>query len=208
MKTSVNMIRKLDKFEIIQRTKDSMFNATGLLKQWNKESGQKKQMVHFLDNKTTKEFIETIEKEEDTKERNHVLIKSRGKGGETWMHPYLFIDFAMWINPRFKYKVIQFVYDQLISFRHNAGDNFKGLMNAIAVFEPNSKQYIQIAKGLNHIVFEKHEHGIRQTASEEQLKELTDIQKKLAFAVDMGYIRSFDELLNEMRRIYYKKYVV
>ena len=35
MKTNQNMIRKMGDFEVVQRTKDGMFNATGLLKQWN-----------------------------------------------------------------------------------------------------------------------------------------------------------------------------
>lgn len=33
MKTNVNMVRKLDRFDVIQRTKDGMFNATALLTQ-------------------------------------------------------------------------------------------------------------------------------------------------------------------------------
>ena len=41
-----------------------------------------------------------------------VYLKTRGKyNGGTWMHPMLFIDFAMWINPSFKYDVLKFVYD-------------------------------------------------------------------------------------------------
>lgn len=37
MKTNVNVIRKLNDFDVVQRTKDSMFNATALLRQWNDE---------------------------------------------------------------------------------------------------------------------------------------------------------------------------
>lgn len=36
------------------------------------------------------------------------------------MHPLLFIDFAMWLNPAFKVKVLKFVYDELIKFRNLA----------------------------------------------------------------------------------------
>ncbi len=31
---------------------------------------------------------------------------------------------------------------------------------------------------------------------------LTNLQEKLAFTVNMGYIRSFNELVSEMRRVY------
>ena len=191
-------------FNVSQRTQDGMFNATSLLTQWNNHSGSQKQMIHFTGNQTTKEFIEVLETDNDTKERNCVLIQTRGKNGGTWMHPYLFIDFAMWINPKFKLDVIRFVYDQLIQFRHSAGDNYRGLTSAISRF--TNVNYSQLAKGLNYIVFDKHFEGIRQSASQEQLLQLTEIQKQLAFAVDMGYIKSFDELINEMRRIWNLKH--
>jgi len=130
MKTNVIMIRKMGDFDVTQRTIDGMFNATGLLNQWNNKSGMQKQMIHFMENKTTNEFIDLLTSESDTKERDSVVLQSRGKNGGTWMHPYLFIDFAMWINPRFKLDVIRFVYDQLIQYRHQAGDNYRGLTSA------------------------------------------------------------------------------
>jgi hypothetical protein len=40
-----------------------MFNATKLLQQWNNQSGQQKQMIHYFENKTTKGFIEAIKAE-------------------------------------------------------------------------------------------------------------------------------------------------
>lgn len=199
------MIRELGDFKVSQRTKDSMFHATSLLKQWNNYSGQKKQMIHFTENKSTEEFIQTLQLELNAKQRNSVIIKTSGKNGGTWMHPYLFIDFAMWLNPSFKYKVIQFVYDQLINFRNYAGDNYIGLTDSIAIFEPKSINYVQLAKALNHIVFGKHVKGLRQIASQEQLEELTELQKKLAFSIDMGFIKSFDELMVHLRRIWYNK---
>lgn len=121
MKTNQNMIRKMGNFDVIQRTKDSMFNATQLLKQWNKYSGQKKMISHFLENISTKEFIKVLENDNDTSYRNSVIMKSRANKGinaGTWMHPYLFIDFAMWLNPKFKLEVIKFVYDQLVNYPH------------------------------------------------------------------------------------------
>lgn len=85
----------MGEFEVVQRTSDKMFNATLLLKQWNESSGQQKKMIHYTENISTNEFIKALLKEEDLKERNSVLIQSRGKDGGTWMHPLLFIDYAM-----------------------------------------------------------------------------------------------------------------
>ncbi len=203
MKTNVNMIRKMGNFDVSQRIKDSFFNATDLLKQWNKYSNQKKRIFDFFENINTKEFIKELENNEDLHVPNITHVKSkasRGINAGTWMTPILFIKFAMWLNVKFEIQVIKFVYDQLIDLRHDAGDNYNGLTSAVQRF--NGINYPQLAKGLNYIIFGRHEKGIRQNASVKQLKELTNLQVKLAFAVDMGYIKSFDELINEMRRLY------
>lgn len=60
MKTNVVMIRKMGNLDISQRTIDGMFNATEILKQWNKNSGQQKQIVHYFENSSTNEFIEAL----------------------------------------------------------------------------------------------------------------------------------------------------
>lgn len=207
MKTSVNMIRKMGNFDVTQRTKDSFFNATDLIKQWNKYSGQKKEVSKFFELENTKEFITTLMQEDNLHTQDSAYLKSkasRGVNSGTWMTPILFIKFAMWLNSKFEIQVIKFVYDNLMAFRNDAGDNYLGLTNAVQRL--NNCDYSQLAKGLNWIVFNRHESGIRQTATQEQLKELNELQKKLAFAVDMGYIKSFDELINEMRRIWHIKY--
>lgn len=203
MKTSVNMIRNMGNFNVTQRTKDSFFNATELLKQWNKHSGQKKVIAHFFENANTSKFIEALKIDIGIpmSDDNQIFIKARGgKNQGTWMTPILFIKFAMWLNPHFEVKVIKFVYDNLIAFRNNAGDNYIELSNSVQRL--NNCDFRQMAKGLNWIVFNRHKRDIRQEATQDQLMELNDIQKKLAFAVDMGYIRSFDELINEMRRMW------
>ena len=204
MKTSVNMVREMGTFKVTQRTKDSFFNATELLKQWNKYSGQKKEISKFFELENTKHFIDRLIEKENLNTHDLAYLKTRGKYGGTWMTPILFIKFAMWINVDFEIDVIKFVYDNLMAFRNNAGDNYIGLTNAAQRL--NNCNYPQLAKGLNWIVFNKHEKEIRQIATQDQLKELNDIQKKLAFALDMGYIKSFDELLNEMRRMWHIKY--
>lgn len=212
MKTNVVMLRKMGEFDIQQRTQDGYFNASYLLKQWNNLKGMQKKVSHFFELQATKDFIEVINNESDNIRRDHgdsyisssYIItkgnKSKGVDDIVWMHPYLFIDFAMWINPRFKLTVIQFVYDQLIQYRHSAGDNFKGLNKAVVRFK--NVNYAQLAKALNYLVFGIHNNGLRQQASEEQLKKLSELEKQLAFAIDMGFIESFDGLMTYLRKIW------
>lgn len=197
------MIRKMGDHEIIQRTKDGFFNATLLATQWNNTKGARKETNAFLSLKSTKEFIESIEI--DIQETSYVKSKaSRGKNAGTWMHPFLFIDFAMWINPKFKLQVIKFVHDQLIEFRHDAADHYKELSAAAVRF--NDIDFGKMAKGLNYVAFGRHQKGIRQSATPDQLKELNVLQKQLAFACDMGYITSFENLLEEMRKLFHQRY--
>lgn len=205
MKTSVIMTRRMGQFEVLQRTKDGMFNATALLRQWNESTNNNKRIQDFFENQNTQAFIAALMDEEDLKVPNLAYLKTRGKyNGGTWMHPYLFVKFAMWLNPRFEVKVVKFVYDQLIQYRHSAGDNYNVLAKSIAALP--DVDYPQVARGLNWIVFNKHARDIRNTATLQQLQDLDELQRKLAFSVDMGYIRSFPDLMNSMRRIYNRQH--
>jgi len=213
MKTSVNMMRKMGQFDVMQRTADGMFNATALSKEWNHNfPTEKRDIDNFWKTTHLDKLMAEIADNElnfksvDFTELKNVLSKTtRGKyNGGTWMHPLLFIKFAQYLSPRFEYHVLKFVSDQLIEFRHEAGDNYNGLTSAVQRFKDIN--YPQLAKGLNWIVFNYHEAGIRQKATQSQLKQLVEVQKKLAFACDMGYIKTFDELINEMRRMYHMKY--
>jgi len=204
MKTSVTMARKMGKFDVLQRTKDGMFNATNLLKQWNSFSGMKKEMGHFFENQSTKDFIDTLIEDENFKHRNSAYLKSRGKYGGTWMHPYLFIDFAMWLNPKFKLSVIKFVYDELIKQRNSAGDNYKILSSSGVKLRGYS--FSEVAVAIQYIIFGRKGKNLRQTATQEELKELSQLQTKLAFAIDMGYITKYSQLISEMRKIYNIKF--
>lgn len=139
MKTNQVMIRKMGDFDVSQRTKDGMFNATALLKQWNAQDGvaQRKLDNYFASAKTT-EFIDTIIEREKLNTPKMVYLKTRGNNGGTWMHPLLFIDFAMWINPSFKYDVLKFVYDQMIKYRNDSGDAYKLLSSAVGSIVPKN----------------------------------------------------------------------
>ena len=197
----------MGQFNVLQRTKDGMFNATALLAQWNRTTGDKKEITKFFENQATKQFIEALMEEENLHTQNSAYVKSRASRGDnsgTWMHPYLFVKFAMWLNPRFEVKVVKFVYDELIKFRTTAGDNYNVLARSIAALP--DVDYSQVARGLNWIIFDKHERDIRNTATPKQLQALDDLQRKLAFSVDMGYIRTFPDLMNSMRKIYSRQH--
>lgn len=220
MKTNQVLNRAMGNFYVTQRTSDGMFNATELLKQWNQwvklnthNSGylkKQKDLDDFFSNKSTLEYIDVIIKRENLNTRNSVFIKSRGRNGGTWMHPFLFMDFAMWLNTDFKYEVIKFVYDQLIAYRNEAGDTYKNMCYEIAKITPKDKLTAVIqstARGINHIVYGDHERNIRNLQAEENLmRELVEMQKKVTMYIEDGVITNPSGILHLLRNTWRRKY--
>lgn len=211
MKTNQIMIRPMGQFYVEQRTKDAMFNATSLIKQYNEANGTKKEIKDYLENKSTQEFLNALKKEENLNGENSPYLTSRGKySGGTWMHPIMFIDFAMWLNPTFKVKVIKFVYDQMIQYRNEAGDAYKELSSSVQSIV--SKSFMPIAmqkvgEAINWVVFNNHEKMIRNKKGEEAaLRELYELERKVAANINDGFICSFESLITYLRRKYSEKY--
>lgn len=98
MKTNQIIIRPMGDFKVSQRTKDGFFCATSLLAQWNEKSGMKKEVSKFFEIQSTSELVKIIMMRENLNTQDSTYLKTRGKNGGTWMHPILFIDFAMWLN--------------------------------------------------------------------------------------------------------------
>jgi hypothetical protein len=209
MKTNQNMTRMIGDFEVIQRTQDSMFNATKLLQQWNEHSGQNKEVSKFFENENAKEFIKALMTEEKLNTQNSAYLSTRGKNGGTWMHKILFIKFAMWLNPAFEVKVIKFVNDEMIKYRHEAGDEYRELGAAIEKIVPGhfvKTAMMKIAEALNWIVFNRHETGIRNKFGDEQKqRELYILEKKVADLINEGFIFEYEQVVNYLRKRYNEK---
>ena len=125
------------------------------------------------------------------------------------MHPILFIDFAMWINPSFKYDVIKFVYDEMIRYRNEAGDAYRELSSAIMKIVPKDfmpKAMQKIGEALNWVVFNQHEKMLRNKfGDEKKQRELCQLEKKVADLINEGFITSFDNLISYLRNQYQKR---
>lgn len=204
MKTNQVMLRPMGCFSVEQRTKDGMFNATALLKQWNESAGEKKEIKKFFENQNTKEFISALIEEENLNGEKSAYLTSRGKyNGGTWMHPILFVKFAMWLNPRFEVKVIKFIYDQMIAYRNEAGDAYRELSMAVAkIVAPNFMQSAmkQLAQAINYCVFNEHETAIRNKHGEEsKMRQLFELERKVASLIDEGFITKFDNVIEYLR---------
>lgn len=224
MKTNQILLRPMGNFKVAQRTKDGYFDANVLLSQWN-ENNTEKRISRFLESSKTKEFISVLESEISQSAEMHdadnkaVTIKkgrSTQKGrmqDEVWLHPYLFIDFAMWLNPKFKYQVIKFVYDELIKYRKEAGNNYKDMCYAIKSITKRNESLVhnisKVAEALNYITYGYHLKDIRnKEADESKLRELSDLQKDITKLINKKFIKTHSELMRYLKDEYKEKYIL
>ena len=209
MKTNQTLTRPMGEFSVYQRTSDGMFNATALLKQWNNLSPTERKMDNYFNLQGTGEFVNTIIAKENLNTPKLVYLKRRGKNGGTWMHPLLFIDFAMWINPAFKYDVLKFVYDELIKYRNEAGSTYSKMCERIAHVSKKGdipKNISSIAKAVNIVVYGVHEKQMRNKQAEEgSMRELVKLQEMIIELVDNGYIKTYEGIRQYLLRTWRKK---
>lgn len=226
MKTNQEMIRPMGNFNVIQRTSDGYFNATHLLKQWNDNA--KSKSVEFTDLKTRDLdnfwkstnldllMSEIAENELDFKSQNFGDLKNalsntcRGKkNGGTWMHPILFIKFAMYLSPRFEYHVLKFVADEMIHYRNEAGNAYVELGSAVQNIVPKDfmpKAMKKVGEALNWVIFNRHEKMLRNKQGDEsKQRELWQLEKKVADLINEGFITNFDNLIAYLRKQYSKR---
>lgn len=213
MITNQIMKRPLADFTVEQRTKDGYFCLTGLLNNWNLKMGTKKELKDYFENKATQEFVKALADEENLHWDKSPYVKSKARldrGGGTWGHPLLFIDFAMWLNPHFKVKVLKFVSDQMLTYRNEAGYAYKQLSSAMSkICTPHQmKRYMPIlGKGINYIVAGHHEHQLRnEYGTEEKQKEYFELEKQVAMLVNEGFLRTPEDVANYLRRKFQNKY--
>lgn len=212
MKTNQIMKRPMGEFVVEQRTKDAMFNATTLLKQWNTQDGvSQRKLDNYFNSPKTQEFVKTIMERENLNTPKMVYLKTKGKYGGTWMHPLMFIDFAMWINPVFKYDVLKFVSDQMLYYRNESGDAYRKLSSAVSriVLDNKMRKLMpNIGKALNWIVFNKHEIQVRnEFGLKAKQRELFDVERQVAMLINDGFIPNYDYLIAYLRKKYVERWM-
>ncbi|WP_042372657.1 KilA-N domain-containing protein [Bacteroides neonati] len=218
MKTNQEMVRQMGNFNVIQRTSDGYFNATGLLRMWNSANpNEQRRLDNFWEvTHLDKLMSEIAENELHFKSLNFGDLKNalsmacRGKkNGGTWMHPILFVKFAMYLSPRFEYHVLKFVSDEMIRYRNDAGDAYKELSSAIMRIVPKDfmpKAMCRVGEALNWVVFGNHEKDLRNKHGEEhKQRELYQLEKKVADLINEGFITNFDNVINYLRNQYQKR---
>lgn len=214
MITNQIMHRELYGTTIEQRTKDGFFNATSLLKFFNNKISKNKEIKEFFRNKNTQRFLKELEKEirgdNSTPVKYPLYILAKNRNTSTWMHPYLFVKFAMWLSPKFEVRVIKYVYDNLITYRIQAGDEYKDMCTALQQDyinqhheKPDHHLFIREAKQLNNLVFGKPEYRLRNQANEKQLQLMNHLQRANTRLLKKGIPPAQRyEMLNQFAEMY------
>lgn len=183
MKTEVILKRELLGGEISQKSKSEFFSATDLFivgNKWRASNGMSllKQEDYFKQ-KNVKEFIEELKNK-----YGKVKISGLGRGNHTWVHPLVFIDIALWINPKLKLEVYEWLFDNLIKYRNNSGDSYKKMCGALLI-RSNKTDYVKNIQKLCKLI--QVECGVIDwnTASENQLKLRDKIHENIALLADV-----------------------
>lgn len=192
MKTSVVMERELYGRVIRQDSKTQMFNGNDLLKVCNEARKLKglseKQINNYMVNESTKELIQTLCIQENISETEAILSR-RGKYGGTWMHPVVMIDFAMWLSPEIKVRILSWVLDGLIDARSESGDSFKSAMSSLSQAFPAEADRPNFYHAVSRQIAEACRVGIDkdkwQRASEKQLKLRDSIHEYITVLADV-----------------------
>lgn len=151
MQTQVIMKRELFGCSISQQSKTEFFSATELVNagnKWRLSNGLKEfNLSQYL---KTNSFVEF--KTELQNKYGNVMSSSRGRNSNTWVHPLLFIDIALAINPKLKIEVYEWLFDNLIKFRNDSGDSYKEMSAAIYMNYTNKREFPNyIQKVANYI---------------------------------------------------------
>lgn len=94
----------INKIVVGQRAADGYINATAMCQACGK------QLAHYLENQTTKAFLEALSENIGIPILNLAEIK-RGRNGGTWVHPQVAINLGQWCSPQFAVLVSKWIYE-------------------------------------------------------------------------------------------------
>ena len=142
------------------------------------------------------DFINTIEKDGVVKVLKELgVYKTTGRGADkrVMCNPYIWVLVAMELNPMLYAKVVMWLTDKLLLNRIEAGDFYKSL--ASALYKLPNPNYSGVSVALNKKVFGRHELGIRNKASKEELAELKRLEDNIAFAIEKGWLKTSEDVI-------------
>lgn len=141
-------------------------------------------------------FMEMVKKEGLTKVLKGLgVYKTTGarENKQVMADPYIWVLLAMEMNPMIYAKVVVWLTDSLVFNRIEAGSEYLPMNSAISniIEKPN---YAEIAKLMNIKVFGQHISGMRNLASAKELRKISDVEKQVISAIEIGWIKNENDL--------------
>lgn len=140
LNTEVVMCRELLGGTVRQKSKSEFLSASDLSKignEWRIKSGKPLFSIHeYFRNKSNIEFMEEL-----SNRFGEIKISNRGRNGEVWVHPYLFIDMALAISPTLKVSAYSWIHDHLLSYRNDSGDSYKKMCGGLYAIASNKSLF-------------------------------------------------------------------
>lgn len=98
----------------------------------------------------------------------------------------------------------------MLKYRNDAGDAYRKMANSVQKIVSSSFMPVamsNLSKAINYVVFGSHETMMRNKVGEEsKQQELFSLEVKLSDLIEDGFIKSYDELMNYLRRKWSEKY--
>ena len=198
------MKRDLLGFQIQQKSKSEFLSATDLFQVGNRErvlDGLKPVTISdYYKNSKNKEFVTELELQ-------YGKVKNDGRGkNHSFVHPILFMDMALWLSPKLKVKVYEWLQDNLLKYRNDSGDSYKKMCGALYLHANNKTKFNQNIKLVARRI--ALECGIKdlQEATEKQLQLrdkiheyislFCDVTKDANMAIELGIKKAKEQFNN------------
>jgi hypothetical protein len=143
----------------------------------------------------------------DTIQSQLIQAKRGRHGGGTWAHLYILLDSASRMDADFKVRMYDILVEgKLLEWRDDSGDSFKALNVVLDLTvvkktgnRPETLVYQTVAKAIKDNV--KPTGGDWNTATYDELKRRTTIENQLMTILKLGFIKSFEQLLQTIKDI-------
>lgn len=210
MKTEVIMVRFIEDREVRQKSKSELFSANDLLRIINRKRVEDElptvSFHQYMQIHSTKEFINELSIQQN--KTVDELIYANKKNG-TWVHPYIFLDIALWAYPKLKVKVYEWIHDSLLQYRNKSGDSFKEMNIALdAAFNIGGRYWIyaQVANKIADYCKVGFEDDRWNTATQEQLQLRDAIQNAVITVCESGFVPADSDIEKFIETIYRNEY--
>lgn len=187
MKTNQIMKRTFLGAEIRQQHQTGYFcekDITTLGTKYRKNQGlSEARWDNYARTKQTREFFAKLMQSENNAE---IIKVSRGRNSQRWIHPYIFLDYCMYLSPDFKVTALSWIEDKLTIFRDDSGESYKEMSKAL--FDTGTKYGVaavmiqDLAKAIKRDV----DCDDWNKATPEQLQKRDEIHRNMIMALKMG----------------------